>query len=81
LSTLHDGIPAASGIVIAPARVLRWEVPRVPHGATIGAHEVERETTRFVEACEYAKARIRGCRSAPPGRWARWRRASSSRSC
>jgi phosphoenolpyruvate-protein phosphotransferase (PTS system enzyme I) len=59
LSTLHDGIPAASGIVIAPARVLRWEVPRVPHGATIGAHEVERETTRFVEACAYAKERIR----------------------
>jgi phosphoenolpyruvate-protein phosphotransferase (PTS system enzyme I) len=59
LSSLHDGIPAASGIVIAPARVLRWEVPRVPHGATIGADEVERETTRFVEACAYAKERIR----------------------
>jgi len=35
VSLVRDGIPAAPGIVIAPARVLRWEVPRVPHAATI----------------------------------------------
>ena len=59
MSTVRDGIPAAPGIVIAPARVLRWEVPRVPHGATIPADQVEGEVRRFLEACDYARARIR----------------------
>ena len=43
MSLVRDGIPAAPGIVIAPARVLRWEVPRVPHGATITPDQVTRE--------------------------------------
>jgi phosphoenolpyruvate-protein phosphotransferase (PTS system enzyme I) len=60
VSVVRDGIPAAPGIVIATARVLRWEVPRVPHGATITADRVEDEVQRFLEACEYAKERIRG---------------------
>jgi phosphotransferase system enzyme I (PtsI) len=59
VSLVRDGIPASPGIVIAPARVLRWEVPRVPHGATIGAAEVDREIARFREACVYAQERIR----------------------
>ena len=59
MSTVRDGIPAAPGIVIAPARVLRWEVPRVPHGATIAPAQVEAEVRRFLEACEWAKGRIR----------------------
>ncbi len=59
MSIVRDGIPSAPGIVIAPARVLRWEVPRVPHGATVAAGEVEGEVRRFQEACEWAKARIR----------------------
>lgn len=59
MSLVRDGIPAAPGIVIAPARVLRWEVPRVPHGATIPAGQVEHEVQRFLDACEWAKERIR----------------------
>ncbi|HEX2184858.1 MAG TPA: putative PEP-binding protein, partial [Chloroflexota bacterium] len=59
MSLARDGIPAAAGIVIAPARVLRWEVPRVPHGATVPPEQVEAEVARFLEACEWAKARIR----------------------
>ncbi|HST61827.1 MAG TPA: phosphoenolpyruvate-utilizing N-terminal domain-containing protein, partial [Longimicrobium sp.] len=59
MSLVRDGIPAAPGIVIAPARVLRWEVPRVPQGATIGAEEVDREIARFREACGYAQEKIR----------------------
>ena len=59
MSLVRDGIPAAPGIVIGPARVLRWEVPRVPHGATIGAGQVEHEVQRFLDACEWAKERIR----------------------
>jgi phosphoenolpyruvate-protein phosphotransferase (PTS system enzyme I) len=59
VSDIRDGIPAASGIVIAPARVLRWDVPRVPHGATIPDSQVEHEIGRFLAACEYAKERIR----------------------
>jgi phosphotransferase system enzyme I (PtsI) len=59
LSLLREGIPAAPGIVIAPARVLRWEVPRVPHGATVPPSRVEAEVERFLEACQWAKGRIR----------------------
>jgi phosphotransferase system enzyme I (PtsI) len=55
VSLVRDGIPASPGIVIAPARVLRWEVPRVPHGGVVAAGQVE----RFREACEWAKERIR----------------------
>ena len=59
MSLVRDGIPAAPGIVIAPARVLRWEVPRVPHGATVPPERVEDEVRRFLEACEWARERIR----------------------
>lgn len=59
MSVVRDGIPAAPGIVIAPARVLRWEVPRVPHGATIPPEGVEAEVQRFLDACAYAQERIR----------------------
>jgi len=59
LSLVREGIAAAPGIVIAPARVLRWEVPRVPHGAVIAPDGVEREVERFREACQWAKERIR----------------------
>ena len=59
MSLARDGIPASPGIVIAPARVVRWEVPRVPHNATIASHEVEAEVRRFLDACEWAKGRIR----------------------
>ena len=64
MSLVRDGIPAAPGIVIAPARVLRWEVPRVPQGATIGTAEVDREIARFREACAYAQERIRAVQAA-----------------
>ena len=52
VSLVRDGIPAAPGIVIAPARVLRWEVPRVPHGR----HHPpgpggRRRSQRFRDAC------------------------------
>jgi phosphotransferase system enzyme I (PtsI) len=59
VSVVRDGIPAAPGIVIAPARVLRWEVPRVPHGATISPDQVDAEVQRFLDACAYAQDRIR----------------------
>ncbi|MFL5383140.1 MAG: phosphoenolpyruvate--protein phosphotransferase [Longimicrobiaceae bacterium] len=59
MTLVRDGIPAAPGIVIAPARVLRWEVPRVPHGATIAADRVEEEVRRFLDACTWAQGRIR----------------------
>ena len=59
MSVVRDGIPAAPGIVIAPARVLRWEVPRVPHGASVPPDGVEAEVQRFLDACAYAQERIR----------------------
>ncbi|MDP9349817.1 MAG: phosphoenolpyruvate--protein phosphotransferase [Gemmatimonadota bacterium] len=59
MSLVREGIPASPGIVIAPARVLRWEIPRVPHGGVVTEGEVEREVERFREACEWAKERIR----------------------
>jgi phosphoenolpyruvate-protein phosphotransferase (PTS system enzyme I) len=56
---VREGIPASPGIVIGPARVLRWDVPAVPRGAGIPAERVEAEVERFREACEWAKAQIR----------------------
>lgn len=56
---IRDGIPASPGIVIAPARVLRWEVPRVPHGGVIPTEQVETEVAAFREACGWAQQRIR----------------------
>lgn len=54
----RDGISASPGIVIAPAYLLRWEMPRVPH-TSIAPDQVEREVQRFAEAREHAKSRIR----------------------
>jgi len=59
VTLVRDGIPAAPGIVIAPARVLRWEVPRVPHAATISPDRVDEEVQRFLDACTWAQGRIR----------------------
>jgi phosphotransferase system enzyme I (PtsI) len=59
VSLVRDGIPASPGIVIARARVLRWEAPRVPHGGVIAEDRVETEVERFLGACEWAKERIR----------------------
>jgi phosphoenolpyruvate-protein phosphotransferase (PTS system enzyme I) len=59
VSLFRDGIPASPGIVIAPARVVRWEVPRVPHNAVIASDQVEAEVSRFLDACGWARERIR----------------------
>ena len=59
MSVFRDGIPASPGIVIAPARVVRWEVPRVPHNAVIASDKVEAEVARFLDACGWARERIR----------------------
>jgi phosphotransferase system enzyme I (PtsI) len=59
VSDVREGIPASPGIVIGRARVLRLEVPQVPHGASASLHDVEAEVDRFTEACEAVKAQIR----------------------
>jgi phosphotransferase system enzyme I (PtsI) len=59
VSLVRDGIPASPGIVIGAARVLRWEVPRVPHGGVVAPEQVEGEVQRFLDACAWAKDRIR----------------------
>ncbi len=58
MTLIRDGIPASPGIVIGPAYVLRWEVPRVPH-VTLSAEQVDAEIERFDEARNWAKQRIR----------------------
>jgi phosphotransferase system enzyme I (PtsI) len=58
VALIRDGIPASPGIVIGPAYVLRWEVPRVPH-VTVSESSVEAEVERFREAREWAKERVR----------------------
>ncbi|MEO5510844.1 MAG: phosphoenolpyruvate--protein phosphotransferase [Longimicrobiales bacterium] len=55
---IRDGIPASPGIVIGPAYVLRWEMPRVPH-VTVPPEDVESEVERFEEARVWAQDRIR----------------------
>lgn len=59
MRSLRDGTPASPGIVIGPARVLRWEVPQVPRGAGIPADKVAEEVQRFYDACAWAQQRIR----------------------
>lgn len=63
----RDGIPAAPGIVIGPAHVLRLDIPRVPH-VMVAPEEVDREIERFHEAREWAKARIREVRDSTEAR-------------
>ncbi|HEX6134826.1 MAG TPA: phosphoenolpyruvate--protein phosphotransferase [Longimicrobiales bacterium] len=55
---VRDGIPASAGIVVGPAFVLRWEMPRVPH-ITVAGRDVEEEVARFEEARTWAQSRIR----------------------
>ena len=58
MKLVRDGIPASPGIVVGPAYVLRWEIPRVPH-VTVAAEEVDGEVAKFNEARAWAQARIR----------------------
>jgi phosphoenolpyruvate-protein phosphotransferase (PTS system enzyme I) len=58
MKLIRDGIPASPGIVVGPAYVLRWEIPRVPH-VTVAADAVEEEVARFHEARSWAQSRIR----------------------
>ncbi len=55
----RDGIPASPGIVIAPARVLRWEMPRVSAQGALTTGEPEAEVRRFREACAWARNQTR----------------------
>jgi len=55
----REGVPASPGIVIAPVRVLRMEVPHVPHGGVIPPERIEAEVARFHEACEAVREQIR----------------------
>jgi phosphotransferase system enzyme I (PtsI) len=58
MGRIHDGIAASPGIVIGPAYVLRWELPRVQH-TTIDPARIEQEVQRFEEARAWAQDRIR----------------------
>ncbi len=58
MTLIRDGISASPGIVVGPAYVLRWGVPRVPH-VTVPAEEVEAEVQRFHDARAWAIERIR----------------------
>jgi phosphoenolpyruvate-protein phosphotransferase (PTS system enzyme I) len=55
---VRDGTAASPGIVMAPAHVILWERPRVPH-VTIPPERVEAEIARFREAREATRQRIR----------------------
>lgn len=57
MSRFHDGIGASPGIVIGPAYVLRWELPRAPH-VTIEGSRTGEEIARFHEALAMARASI-----------------------
>ena len=60
MNRIRDGIPASPGIVIGPARVLRMEVPPVPHHAGgIAPENVEEEVARFDAAIAVVKEQIR----------------------
>ena len=51
------GRSASPGIVVGPVRLLRWEVPDVPH-RVIGDADIEQEIARFHAAVARAKQRL-----------------------
>ncbi|MGH7501500.1 MAG: phosphoenolpyruvate--protein phosphotransferase [Longimicrobiales bacterium] len=57
MGLVRDGTPASPGIVVGPAYVLRWELPRPP-SMNIGESAIEAEIERFDEARAWAKKRI-----------------------
>jgi phosphotransferase system enzyme I (PtsI) len=59
LTRVREGIPASPGIVIGRARVLRLEVPPVPHGGGIALEDVDAEIARFKAACDTVRGQIR----------------------
>lgn len=54
----REGIPASPGIVIGSVRVLRMEVPAVPHGGSIAPEDVENEISRFHDARKAVREQI-----------------------
>jgi phosphotransferase system enzyme I (PtsI) len=59
VSTIRDGIAASPGIAIGVARVLRADVPAVPHGVFVAAEDVEGEVERFLAARDHTRERLR----------------------
>jgi phosphotransferase system enzyme I (PtsI) len=59
---VRDGIPASPGIVIGPAWLLRWDMPKAPH-TTITADAVDAEIASFHAARRWAQDRIRRIQS------------------
>ena len=55
------GLPASPGIVAGPVHLLRWEVPDVP-ARTVTEAEIPQELTRFHDAINRAKDRLRHVR-------------------
>jgi phosphoenolpyruvate-protein phosphotransferase (PTS system enzyme I) len=58
MGRIRDGIGASPGIVMGPAFVLRWEMPRVPH-QTVPAELVDDEVAQFHAARRGAQDRLR----------------------
>ncbi|MEP7347767.1 MAG: phosphoenolpyruvate-utilizing N-terminal domain-containing protein, partial [Gemmatimonadaceae bacterium] len=52
------GISASPGIVIGPVRLLRWEVPDVPH-RIVSDEQIEDEIARLHDGFERARERLR----------------------
>jgi phosphotransferase system enzyme I (PtsI) len=61
LSVLR-GIPASPGIVVGPVHLLRWEVPEVRH-RIVDDEGIDAEITRFRDAVEKARERLRHLRA------------------
>lgn len=67
MGEIAQGIPAAPGIVIGPACVVRWHPLNVGH-ATVGPDRVDSEVARFHRARESAIERIAQLRKRVEGR-------------
>jgi phosphoenolpyruvate-protein phosphotransferase (PTS system enzyme I) len=67
MGRIRDGIPASPGIVMGPAYLLRWEMPRVPH-VTVPAEAIRSEIERFHAARLWAQERIRAIQASTESR-------------
>ena len=60
MNRVFHGIPASPGIVVGPVRLLRWEVPEVPH-RIIDDDAIDEEIERFRLAIDSATVRLSWC--------------------
>jgi len=67
MTRAHEGVAVAEGIAIAPAHLVLWGVPKVPH-LTVDPTEVGAELERFDQARDRVRERLMAVRTGAEAR-------------